>query len=565
MKKTQLHYFVYLAKSGGLLILASLLSNYVGIISDHFPSPWLRHHFGTISTTVLYLFMLFLWCRKTYIRVVSRRLKALFVSSSVLVMLWFVFRLIKYTTEDLLLGRYMWYNYYLAIIFLPLLSLHIALILRNPEAKRLGRFYSVMGTIALALYLLVLTNNLHNFVFKHYGAGNADSDYSYNWGYYLIYAWVGCVAILTFILVIRESRIILSGFYFMYPIGLLLVGCTYSIVAMLLKQNYGIKPFFDNTPLYCWIFCAIWEFFITAGLIPTNRYYVEYFNESLLSAYITDKSGNILYQSKNADPLTEEEYYALMESGKITCDDDSEAYVYSMKNEYVIYEYDTTEVMDMIEELEDARENLMGEKFIRQKANEAEAARIRIEEKEYIFEKLTAATISQLRRIRENMKLIKDSEGDAEKKLWEETVILGTYVKRCSNLLLLQEGDPKISVIELQLSVQQTMENLKLMGVNTGMMFKAEGYTNVDPILQCYELFENIIEWDLRGLKGIHVMFSMRAEQCIFLIEAECEKGFEDFVYFEYIGKLEVETEDNTISASLIWNNSLKGGTDYDQ
>lgn len=522
----------------------------------------MHKHFETVFTTLLYLFMLFLWGRKTYIRVVSRRIRAYFLGCTGLMMSWFIFRAIKYVSDDLLLGRYMWYNFYLTIIFLPMMSIHIALLLRNPDNKRNSKRYHVIDFIALALYTMVITNQLHNFVFIHYSESNSSGEYAHNWGYFLIYSWVGILAIMTLVMVIRESRIVLRGFYFLYPIGLLFFGVAYCAVALIIKQKTGLKPFIDFTPMYCWVFCAIWEFLITAGLIPTNRYYVEYFNESLLSAYITDSTGKILYQSKNADPLTEEEFAAILERGKITCDDDSEAYLYSLKNEYMIYEYDTAEIIDMIEELEDTREGLMGEKVIRQKANEAEAARIRIEEKEYLFEKLTAATIYQLGKIRDNMELIKNAEGEEEKALWQETVILGTYVKRYSNLLLLQEGDPRISSIELQLSVQQTMENLKPMGVNTGMMIKTDGYMDIDPMLQCYELFESIIEWDLRGLKGIHVMFSMRGQQCNFLVEAECEKGYEDYDFFEYIGDFDIDREDNTVSATLTWTNNKIGGVD---
>ncbi len=100
------------------------------------------------------------------------------------------------------------------------------------------------------------------------------------------------------------------------------------------------------------------------------------------------------------------------------------------------------------------------------------------------------------------------------------------------------------------------------MGVNTGMMIRNEGTIDIENILQCYELFESIVEWDLYGLRGVHVMFSKRDEQCTFLIEAEGERGFEDFDFFEYDGKLDIEAEDNTISATLIWKNRVRGGAD---
>lgn len=558
MKKTQLHYFVYLAKSGGLLILASLFREFAYLIEPYLPEIFQQKHNVTILTTVMYVLMLFAWGRKTFIRVVSRRIRAHFVVCTVLMMSWFIFRLVKYTTDDLLLARYMWYNYYLAMIGLPLFSLHIALLLRNPDNMRNFKRYHLLDFVAAFLYILVLTNPLHNFVFIHYGKEQSNDVYDYNWGCFLIMAWIVIISVLVVVLVIRESRITLRGFYFMYPVGLLLMGALYTVIYVMVQKNGGGRLFIDFTPLFCWIFCAIWEFLITAGLVPTNRYYVEFFNVSSLSAYITDGEGNVLYESQNAIPLEKESFEYLIDVGKTTNADGREAYLYSIGREYVVYENDTSEIMDMIEELEDARENLMGEKFILQKANEAEAARVRIEEKEYLFEKLTGATISQLRLIRENMKKIETADADTEKRLWEEIVIWGTFVKRYSNLLLLKEGGPEISALELYLSLQQSMENLKLMGVNTGMMVNKEVILDIENVLQCYELFENVVEWDLAGLKSIHVIFSVRDKQCSFLVEAECDKGYEEFDFFEYNGNLDIDAEGNTVSATLVWENKLQ-------
>ena len=543
-------------------MLASLFRIIAPFLLPFVPEGFIKDNFTTMVTTVMCIAMLFAWGRKTYIRVVSRRIQAYFVACTALMMLWFIFRAIKYSTDNVMLGRYMWYNYYLTMIFLPVLSLHIALLLRNPDNLRNYKKYHVLDVVGIGLYVMVMTNGLHGWVFKHYENEGYGDRYSYRPGYFVIVAWVIAIAVLVIVLVIRESRISLNGFYFMYPIGLLIMGVIYNVVYLLMHiYNLG-SPIIDLAPFFCWVFCAIWEFMITAGLIPTNRYYVEFFNVSSLSAYITDKEGNVMYESQNAIPLEKSEFEYLTEAGKITNAEGHEAYIYSMRNEYVVYENDTTEIMEMIEELEDARENLMGEKFIRQKANEAEAARIRIEEKEYLFEKLTAATRSQLRRIRENMERIDAADAEEEKKLWEETVILGTFVKRYSNLLLLKEGGPQISALELFLSLQQSMENLKLMEINTGMMVSKEGTLDIENILQCYELFENIVEWDLFGLESIHVIFSMREKQCSFLVEAECRKGFEEFDFYEYDGTLDIDVEDNTISATLVWENAVRGGTD---
>lgn len=550
MKKAQLHYLRYIAISAGLLLLASLLTH----LNFFFPLvgvPEEKISKATIITSAIFFTLLIaIWFVRVLRRVISRRVKIYFCFCDFIMIAWFIIRSIKFTTPNETLSRYLWYFYYFPMILIPLMGVHIAITLRTGKSRYEMRVAHLWDFVSLFMFGLVVTNDYHGFVFELIDGSRA---YIHRWGYYLVALWMITMAACALIIVIRQSRISLSGFYYLYPTALVGTAIIYTFIYVYKESTFQNGTYIELTAAFCWFFTAVWEYLITAGLVPTNRGYIHFFNDSTITAYITDDDGKVVYESKNAKPLTEEEFRVLLSEGSLMTDNAEEFQAYKLSSGYIVYENDMSVIMDLIEELEDAREGLKGETIIRQKANEAEAAQIRIEEKQYLFEKMTGATMSQMRRIRENLKRVEELEDADTDKLWEEILILGTYVKRYSNLLLIKEEGSKTSAIELKLCLMQSMENLKLRGINTGLMIKDEGLIDIENILQCYELFEQLAEWNLDGLKSIHVVYSPRADEGVFLIEAECERGFEEFEFYEYDGSFSAETEGKTISAVLTW------------
>ena len=84
-------------------------------------------------------------------------------------LLWLILRTLKYSfVTGLAAGRYIWYLYYLPMLFLPLLWVYIALSMGKSEDYRLSRGTGMLSIIPAALFLLVITNDLHQqgFAFK---------------------------------------------------------------------------------------------------------------------------------------------------------------------------------------------------------------------------------------------------------------------------------------------------------------------------------------------------------------------------------------------------------------
>lgn len=61
--------------------------------------------------------------------------------------------------------RYLWYCFYLPMLFIPLFAVFVAAAQGKPEDYRLPRWTQLLYVPAGALFLLVLTNDLHQAVF----------------------------------------------------------------------------------------------------------------------------------------------------------------------------------------------------------------------------------------------------------------------------------------------------------------------------------------------------------------------------------------------------------------
>ena len=129
------------------------------------------------------------------------------IAISVLMVLWLSFRTIKYTIDNPVVEHFLWYLYYLAMLFIPLFALFVAASLGKPDDFRLPGGMMLMYIPTALLFLLVITNDLHQLVFIFPSGVFSDSDYSYNAGYYDILAWEAFCAVGSLCIIFSKCRI----------------------------------------------------------------------------------------------------------------------------------------------------------------------------------------------------------------------------------------------------------------------------------------------------------------------------------------------------------------------
>lgn len=113
--------------------------------------------------------------------------KTMGIFRSLLYMGLFIVRSLKYyfvTTPVIV--RYLWYFYYPALLMIPMLAALTAISIGKREEDPLPKSVAFLYVPAVLLVLLVLTNDLHQLVFRFptYDTVWSDKDYSYGYGYY---------------------------------------------------------------------------------------------------------------------------------------------------------------------------------------------------------------------------------------------------------------------------------------------------------------------------------------------------------------------------------------------
>ena len=112
--------------------------------------------------TILALAIYTIWITLLYIRIFDKTLKKYVLSIGVLLGFWMVVRILKtYTTGYV--TEILWYLYYIPLLLLPTFYYNCSSYLINSKNKKRRIATIIISTI---LFLLVITNSLHNIVFK---------------------------------------------------------------------------------------------------------------------------------------------------------------------------------------------------------------------------------------------------------------------------------------------------------------------------------------------------------------------------------------------------------------
>ena len=161
--------------------------------------------------TALYLLLFALWGFSLDRRIIQRQMLHCLRLTAALMLLWLRLRTLKYSVvTGPAAGRYIWYLYYLPMLFLPLLGVYIALSMGKSEDYRLSRGTGMLSIIPAVLFLLVITNDLHQqiFAFKSGVPGlPVSGTYSYLPLYFICLGWMVVCMAFSLVCLFRKSRI----------------------------------------------------------------------------------------------------------------------------------------------------------------------------------------------------------------------------------------------------------------------------------------------------------------------------------------------------------------------
>ena len=479
----------------GLIVLAMLL-RYASRHILH--SPIVNH-----LRSGIYVFLFSAWCYTLWLRIVQVQVRRYLLAISALMVLWILLRSIKFSIGNTDAERRLWYFYYFPMLFIPMLSVFVSQSLGKDEAFRLPRWTKLLYIPTLLLLLLVLTNDLHRQVFSFPSGVLSDGEYRYEKGYYFVLGWEALCAAFSLVLMVRSCRIPHSRRIRWLPLVPFALSLAYAYAYV--KKVYWVWVLAgDMTVSQCLIFASIFECCIQCGLIQSNLGYDELFEATSLPVQITDHALCTKYASiAMQKPLPQSELRH-MQQDTVQMDDDTLLKRHRLRSGWVFWKEDISALNQIRKELELTRDELRDTGDVLAAENAQRARWLKLTEENRLYDMMEAQTARQIAMLRDLLaELQRTEDSDRAIRLLGQIIIIGTYIKRRSNLIFVGVQRGAISVQELRLCLNESSENISVYGADCKTIVKGEGQLTVEQATQIYDLFEAVVEMELESLRAL--------------------------------------------------------------
>ena len=475
----------------------------------------------SIVRALIYIGLLAAWGISVQTRIIQTQVRRYLLVIAGLMLLWLTLRTVKYNTYHMTAERFLWYGYYLPMLFIPVLAVLVALSLGKPENYRLPKWTHFLYLPSALLFLLVLTNDLHQLVFFFPTGVLSTREYDYGIGYYVVLAWMVLCAAAALAIILAKCRIPQSRRYLWLPVVPFALALGYC--AAYIKGVYWVWLLAgDLTVSMCLIITAIFESCIQCSLIQSNTHYAELFHASTIGALITDRDFSVACAAENARSVDSQTLMAAAESPVVTADGIriSEA---PIRWGHVFWEDDISPMLAVLKELDATREELQSYGSILQAENAQKARRKKLEEQERLYRAMqekAAAPAVRLSNLAKALQGVQDADA-ARFLLWKMTVI-GAYLKRRSNLIFLADRDGMVPVSEVALCLNESMDNLRLHVRRCASRLDFEGELRLETEAALYDFFEAAIELAMDDLSGAAANVTRKEDACVLSLMLQC-------------------------------------------
>ena len=457
--------------------------------------------------TALYLLLFTLWGFSLDRRIIQRQALHCLRLTAALMLLWLILRTLKYSVvAGPAAGRYIWYLYYLPMLFLPLLGVYIALSMGKSEDYRLSRGTGMLSIIPAALFLLVITNDLHQqvFAFKSGVPGlPVSGTYSYRPLYFICLGWMVVCMAFSLVCLFRKSRIP-SGegkriTPFVLGCGMLLYGILYLSGIPAVRWWFG-----DMNVMFCLLYAAIYESCIRCRMIPSNTGYVELFEASTLAACIADRSGRIVLRSRAAG----KDMTCPQEGQRIVRPDGMRISSAPISGGYAVWQDNVRQLAELRTRLNANKEEMERNKKKLKDAYLVQKSLHELTEKNRIYNELEAKHSRQTAQMRQMLAQCERSEPAERRSLLKKVLLLGTYIKRSANLYFLSSEYQWLPQQELRLTVDEAVRALTACGTECGVIYRTTEPMRASEVVRLFDLLEIVAETTVDDLRSLFISVS---------------------------------------------------------
>lgn len=455
----------------------------------------------------LYLLLFSLWGFSIDRRIIQTQALHCLRLTAALMLVWLVLRTLKYeVVTDLTVARYIWYLYYLPLLFIPLLGVYIALSLGKSDEYRLTGRIGALAIIPSTLFLLVITNDLHQqmFAFSSGVPGEPDnSSYTHGPVYFCCLGWMVICLFFSLILLLKKSRVPSGKKKKITPF---VIGCATVMYGILYLLGLpAVRRWFgDMNVMFCLLYAAIYESCIRCRMIQSNTGYVELFEATTLAACIADRNGNIVLRSRAAD----EDMVCPQGGLQIIRSNGIRISSAPISGGYAVWQDNVeplTELRAKLSEnktkIKNNKEKLLEAYLIQKKLNE-------LTEKNRIYDELETKYGKQIVRIGQLLKQCEGAEPVEIQNLLKRILLLGTYIKRGANLYFLSLEYELLPQQELRLTVDEAVEAMTVCGTECSVVYHTTKPMLSSEVVRLLDLLKLVAETTITGLSSLFISVS---------------------------------------------------------
>ena len=475
------------------LILAAMGIRYLDRTYDSMP------YCLSLVRAGIYIVMIAVWGISLHRRILQTQTRRYLTAIAGLMVLWLTLRTVKYSIHDMDVERYLWYFYYLPMLLLPTLSVFVAMSLGKPENYRLPRWLYLLYIPALVLLALVLTNDAHQLVFRFPSGPMSSREYRYGLGYYVVAGWVGICAAWALGLILYKCRIPHSNIFLWLPMVPFTLTIAYA--ACYARGVYWIWLLAgDVTVSLCLLTAAIFESCIQCRLILSNQGYETLLALTTVPTQITDKTYRVRYSSGTADAIPAEAMEQAV-SAAYTLDKHTLLKGHPVDRGYVFWKEDITKLVEVADALKITQAELQDTGDVLKAESDQKKRWLQLTEQNRLYDLIEQQTAHQLQLLDQLLGQLRNAENiDLAKDILGQIVVIGTYIKRRSNLIFSSSQRRTIAAEELRLCLNESVSNLQLYGVKCQANLELEGQLEQNVAYGVYDLFEAVVETELPRL-----------------------------------------------------------------
>lgn len=426
------------------------------------------------------LIMFSCWNVRISYKVFDINIKKYALGIARLLIFWVTIRIIKIFIRI----NFLWYLFYVALIFMPTLYYLCSRYLINKD-KMLNKY--IVYSISTFLLILVLTNDIHNFVFKF-----DYKDYRNYIGYFIILAWIMYLLVRSTINMLKKSKheSSMKKFIPFLPIAL---GLVYTILYVLEIPSFIRAT--NMTIVIGWLFVIGIESVFLLELIPNNLQYEKVFKNSYLPIAILSKKGEIVYKTNHEIKIPNTIVADIKNDNakEIYKNPNNKNQVYEVakfQEGYSIIKKDFTYIEKLKKDLKEQNKKLKKQEksLIKQKNLEEKLYEIKMNNE--IFDSLD----SRIKERKSKIESIINNMDLATKEELEEVRYLISYCKRMSNLIVSNYNNEIYNREKIKIIFDELLEDSKFRGIYGAINIDNNIILVSTAVIEIYEIIFSIFQ-----------------------------------------------------------------------